>query len=121
MTKAITRNTISIDATDQSIGRLASQISKILQGKTKVSYEPQNDHGDFVEVKNAAKLKITGSKMEQKEFYSYSGYPGGLKTKQLKHIMAKNPADALERAVYDMLPKNRQRTERFKRLKVTND
>jgi len=56
MTKAITRKTITLDATGQSIGRLASQISKILQGKTKVSYEPQNDHGDFVEVKNAAKL-----------------------------------------------------------------
>lgn len=119
--KEITRKTIQLDATDQSVGRLASQISKILQGKTKATYEPQNDHGDFVEVRNAAKMKITGNKMEQKNFYSYSGYPGGLKTKQLKHIMATNPADALERAVYDMMPKNRLRVQRSKRLTVKND
>lgn len=121
MRKPFVRQTISLDATDQSIGRLASQISKILQGKHRASYETQNDNGDFVEVRNAAKLKITGNKMEQKNFYSYSGYPGGIKTKQLKNIMATNPADALERAVYDMLPKNRLRTERSKRLKVKND
>jgi large subunit ribosomal protein L13 len=122
MTKdKITRNTTTLDATGQSIGRLASVVSKLLQGKHKPTYAPNVDMGDFVEVKNAGKVKVTGAKIDQKAYYKYSGYPGGLKVKQLKEVMAKDPSEALLRAVYDMLPKNRLRKERFKRFKVTND
>jgi large subunit ribosomal protein L13 len=122
MTKdKITHNTTTLDATGQSIGRLASVVSKLLQGKHKPTYSPNVDMGDFVEVKNAGKVKVTGAKIDQKAYYKYSGYPGGLKVKQLKEVMAKDPSEALLRAVYDMLPKNRLRKERFKRFKVTND
>lgn len=112
---------IEIDATGQSIGRLASAISKILQGKTMASYVPNVDMGGTVIVRNAAKMKITGKKLMQKNFYHYSGYPGGLTTTKLRDVMQKDAGDALGRAVWDMLPKNRMRKDRFKRFTVRND
>ncbi len=119
--KAIKRENVKIDAEGQSIGRVASQAAKLLQGKHKPTYEAHIDAGDVVEVRNAAKVRITGNKMEGTVFYAYSGYPGGMKKTQLKTVMAKNPAEAIEHAVYSMLPKNRQRKDRMKRLKVHND
>jgi large subunit ribosomal protein L13 len=74
-----------------------------------------------VEVRNAAKVKITGKKLEGKNFYAYSGYPGGMRKTQLKDVMEKNPAKAIEHAVYSMLPKNRQRKDRMRRLTIKND
>ena len=117
-TKAITREKKVIDATDRPIGRLGSEIALILQGKNKVTYEPHVDHGDFVEIRNSAKMKITGNKLEGKFYYRYSGYPGGLKKTALKEIVAKDPGEALRRAVRNMLPANRLRKERMKRLTV---
>lgn len=120
-TKIIERKKLVIDATDRPIGRLATEIATKLQGKHKAAYEPQADHGDTIEVRNAAKVRITGKKLEQKEYFHYSGYPGGLRRTQLKEVMGKNPALALRAAVSRMLPKNRMRVERMKRLTVHND
>lgn len=117
----VERKIVIFDAEGQSIGRVATGIARVLMGKHKPTYEANRDHGDNVEVRNAAKVKLTGHKIEQKEYYRYSGYPGGLKTKTLKTIMAKDPADAIRRAVSRMLPKNRLRIARMKRLKVRND
>lgn len=121
MPQPIQRKNIVIDAAGQSIGRVASQAAKLLQGKHKPGYEPQRDHGDMVEVRNAAKVKVLGAKMDQTKFYAYSGYPGGMRVTQLKEVMGKNPGKAIEHAVYSMLPKNRLRKDRLKRLKVHND
>ncbi len=115
------RGKIQIDATGKSVGRLASEIARILQGKTKATYVPNKDEGDFVEVRNAAKVKMTGRKLGQKVYYHYSGYPGGMKTTKLQAVMARNPGEALKRAVKNMLPKNRLQQERIKRLTVHND
>lgn len=120
--KTITRNHVTIDATDKAMGRIASQIAMLLQGKHKPSYEQHNDHGDSVEVRNVAKVRIAGrNKGEQKTYYNYSGYPGGMRARKLKAVMAVNPSEVLEMAVYRMLPKNSLRKERMKRLKVHND
>ena len=108
------------DATGLSIGRLASQIAKILQGKHLPSYTPNIDGGEVVCVTHAAKVKITGSKVVQKQYFHYSGYPGGMKVKDLKEVMQKDPADALRRSVKSMLPKNRLLKDRLKRLTITN-
>ena len=121
MTATITRTTKTIDASGQSVGRLASEIAKILQGKHKATYQPNIDMGDFVEVRHAAQVRITGNKLTGKTYYHYSGYPGGLKRTALKEVFAKDPAEALRRAVRNMLPKNRLRADRMKRLTVHND
>jgi large subunit ribosomal protein L13 len=121
MANIIKRQKVQMDATGQSMGRLASDIAMKLMGKHKPTYTPHIDEGDFVEVAHARDMRITGNKIDQKVYQSYSGYPGGLKTRDLKGIMAKNPADALRRAVKSMLPKNRLQKDRLKRLSITND
>lgn len=120
-TVKVQREVRELDATGQSIGRLASEIATILQGKDKPQYAPHTDIGDKVVVRNAAKVKITGNKLENKVYHRYSGYPGGLKSKQLKTVMAKDPSEAMRRAVKNMLPKNRLQKERMKRLTVHNE
>jgi len=115
------RGKTQIDATGKSVGRLASDIARLLQGKHKPTYVPNKDEGDFVEVRNAAKVKVTGRKLEQKVYYHYSGYPGGMKTKKLQSVMSRNPGEALKRAVKNMLPKNRLQKDRLKRLTIHND
>jgi large subunit ribosomal protein L13 len=119
--KPINRQTTKIDATGESIGRLATRIAGLLQGKHRVDFVPHIDQGDIIEVRNAAKVKVTGKKEENKFFYAYSGYPGGMRKTQLKTVMAVDPSKALVNAVYSMLPKNRQRKERMKRLTIKND
>lgn len=113
----IQRDTHTIDATDQSPGRLASRIALILIGKNKPNYVPYIDSGDIVIIKNAKNIKITGQKLKQKLYYHHSGYPGGLKTKKMKDVFKKNPSEIILRAVYNMLPKNKLRKQRFKRLR----
>ncbi len=112
----IDRKTHQIDATDQAIGRLSTQIATLLRGKHKPNYAPQVDSGDFVVVTHIDKVKFTGKKIEQKEYYRYSGYPGGLKTTKLKKIFNENPQEVLKKAVYNMLPKNKLRQHMIKRL-----
>ena len=121
---AITKNRIirathTIDATDQVIGRLATAIGQLLMGKNKATYQRHIDGGDFVVVKNTAKMKTTGKKLYQKEFYHFSGYPGGLKRKKLSVVMEKDPSWALRNAVWNMLPKNKLRDAMIKRLRLS--
>jgi len=112
------RKTHIIDATGQSLGRLASKIAILLQGKHKPEYLPHKDLGDFVVVKNLKKMKITGKKIEQKKYYRYTGYLGGLREIPLKKLWEKDPAQVLKKAVCGMLPKNKLRPKRIKRLKI---
>ncbi|MCX6744517.1 MAG: 50S ribosomal protein L13 [Candidatus Parcubacteria bacterium] len=105
-----------VDATDQVLGRLATKIATLLMGKHKASYTPNVDNGDFVEIINAAKVKITGKKLEQKKFYNHSGYPGGLKTQKMGQKFSSDPGYVIKRTVYRMLPKNKLRESFYKRL-----
>jgi len=112
------RQTHTIDATGRPLGRLASGAALLLRGKDKVDFLRNVDAGRFVQVVNFKAVKITGNKMEQKEYYKHSGYPGGLRTTKLKNLWEKNPAEALRLAVYGMLPKNKLRPKMIKRLSV---
>lgn len=114
----IIRKTHIVDASTASFGRIATHIARLLMGKNKPTYLPHVDMGDIVLVENINKIKVTGKKMEQKNYYSHSGYPGGLKTKKMKELWANDPFIILQKAVYNMLPKNRLRDKRIKRLKV---
>lgn len=116
--KSIKRTTHTIDAAGKTAGRLASQIAMILQGKNRPEYEPQWDLGDAVEVKNARAMVFTGNKLTDKEYKRHSGHPGGLKRETVRDVFQKNPGEVLRRAVLRMLPKNRLRTERMKRLTI---
>jgi large subunit ribosomal protein L13 len=114
----IKREHIVIDATDKTLGRLSVQIAKILMGKTKPIYEPNHDTGDFVTVINAAKVKITGKKTEQKLYYRHSNYPGGMKSISLGKMMEQFPTRAIEYAVTGMLPHTRLGAQMNKKLRV---
>ncbi len=105
-----------IDAEGKIAGRLASEIAFLLQGKHKTIYQPNIDQGDSVEVSNVAGLKFSGKKVQQKTYYRTTGYPGGIRTKQLKDLFVSNPAEVLRRTVWNMLPKNKLRPKMFKRL-----
>jgi len=114
--KNIERKKHQMDATDQAVGRLATQIAIILRGKNKPEYQAHLDLGDIVEVINISKLKFTGKKLDQKEYHHYSGYQGGLKTKKMSSVYALNPGEVLQRAVRDMLPPTKLRPGMLKRL-----
>ncbi|PKL72054.1 50S ribosomal protein L13 [Candidatus Kuenenbacteria bacterium HGW-Kuenenbacteria-1] len=107
-----------IDATDKVLGRLSTKIAIILRGKNKLNFVPNLDQGDFVEIKNIVKIKITGRKLENKEYLHHTGYPGGLKRVKMKDVFKKDPGEILRKAVYQMLPKNKLRQEMIKRLKI---
>lgn len=108
-----------VDADDKVLGRLASEVAQKIIGKHKPTFSPNTDGGDYVVVINAAKIAVTGSnKLDNKKYYTHSGYMGGLKTKTLGEVLATNPAKVIEDAVYGMLPKNKLRADRIKRLKV---
>lgn len=112
----IDRQIHQIDAAGQVSGRIASQIATWLMGKNKPTYLPNVDNGDKIEVVNVDKMKFTGNKLEQKLYRHYSGYLGGLKAELLKKRVKENPARVLWAAVYNMLPKNKLRDVRIKRL-----
>jgi len=112
------RNTHTIDATDKVLGRLATQIAVLLRGKQKPEFVPYKDMGDFVIVKNAEKIKLTGRKRKQKKYYHHTGFMGGLKEVPLEKIFKRDPGEILKRAVYGMLPKNKLRAKQIKRLKT---
>ncbi len=107
-----------VDATDQILGRVASKIAIILMGKNKPAYTPHLDMGDYVVVINADKIKVTGNKENDKIYYRYSGYQGGLKSIPYNKMMEKKPTDIISYAVKGMLPKNKLRKNMMKRLKV---
>ncbi len=107
-----------VDVKGKILGRVCTQIATLLQGKHKVNYVPYLDMGDYVVVINAKHVKVTGKKAKQKVYTRYSGYPGGLKKETFEQLMQRNPAKIIEHAVRGMLPKNKHRDRRMKRLFV---
>jgi large subunit ribosomal protein L13 len=107
-----------VDATDQRLGRLATQIAMILRGKNKPTYTPFMDTGDFVIVVNAEKVDVTGKKRVQKVYQRHSGRPGGMKTETFAKLQSRLPARIIEHAVKGMLPKNTLGRQLFTKLKV---
>jgi len=107
-----------IDAKGKILGRLATQIASLLRGKQKPQFTPHLDVGDFVEVVNIDKIRLSGKKLEEKIYYHYSGYPGGLKKITAKDLLKRDPAKLLHLAVLRMLPKNKLRSKMIKRLIV---
>jgi large subunit ribosomal protein L13 len=106
------------DATNQTLGRFSSKIASVLRGKHKASYTPHVDTGDYVIIINASKVKLTGNKMEDKEYITYSGYPGGQKSETARELISRRADVMLERAVRGMLPKNRLGRAMHKKLFV---
>lgn len=117
----VTRNWILIDASEAPLGRVATVIATYLTGKNKPLYTAHIDCGDYVVVINAANLQVTGNKMEAKKYYSYSGFPGGLKETTLKDQHQKDPTVIIKAAVKGMLPKNKLIDDRLARLRVFVD
>lgn len=115
------KNWYLIDAKNKILGRLASKITAYLIGKHKKDFISHLDRGDNVVVINAGYIKTTGRKIDQKAYYSYSGYPGGLKKVSLKELLRKKPEKVVYHAVWGMLPKNKLRQERIKRLFIFKD
>ena len=107
-----------IDASSLPLGKLAVVIADKLMGKSKVTYTPHIDNGDYVVVTNAKNLVVTGEKMTQKKYYRHSGYPGGIRELKLEEVIEKDPARAIREAVKGMLPKNKLMADRMKRLRV---
>jgi large subunit ribosomal protein L13 len=114
-------NWFVVDATDQVLGRLATRVARMLIGKDKPSFTPYLDSGDHVVVINADKIRMTGNKVEQKIYYSHSGYPGGLKEVPAKRLRPVKPDWMVREAVLGMLPKNKLRARRAKKLRVYRD
>lgn len=114
----ITKEWVVIDATNEVLGRLASQIAKILRGKNKPGYTPHVDCGDYVIVVNAEKVKLTGDKLTEKVYVRHTGYPGGQRFATAQDYLKKKPEFVIEEAVRGMLPKTRLGEAIFKNLKV---
>ncbi|MBU6142023.1 50S ribosomal protein L13 [Patescibacteria group bacterium] len=108
----------TIDAKNKTLGRLASEIAEILQGKKSAYYEPRLAGADSVMVTNVKDITVTGAKMTQKKYYHHTGYMGHLKSKTLREVMEKDPSQALRHAVERMLPKNSLRSKRMLRLVI---
>jgi large subunit ribosomal protein L13 len=107
-----------VDATGKALGRLASEVARVLRGKHKPEYTPHEDTGDFVIVVNADKVLLTGDKLDKKFYYHHSGIPGGFKAESYRHLLARNPTFPMEKAVKGMLPKGVLGRQMFTKLKV---
>lgn len=107
-----------VDATGHTLGRLASEVAKVLRGKNKPIFTPHFDTGDYVIIVNAEKIKVTGKKLDQKIYYHHSDYVGGMKETTLKEMMAKKPEKVIELAVKGMLPKGPLGRQMYKKLHV---
>ena len=116
--KIVKRDWYVVDATNQTLGRMSSKIAHILRGKNKAYYTPHFDCGDYVIVVNSGKVVLTGNKMEDKDYQTFSGYPGGQKIEMAKDLIARRPNLMIERAVKGMLPKNRLGRAMVKKLFV---
>ena len=114
----IERRWYVVDATDETLGRLASRIARILEGKHKAAYAPNLDSGDHVIVTNAARIAVTANKRESKIYYRHSGYPKGLKEETLGHLLERRPEEVIRRAVKGMLPRNRLGAQQLRKLKI---
>lgn len=114
----IERRWYVVDAEGKTLGRLASEVAKVLTGKTKPTYSPHMDTGDFVIVVNAEKIRVTGRKLEQKTYYRHSQYPGGLRSISLRDQLRRYPERVIQAAVKGMLPKNKVGRHQLGKLKV---
>ncbi|MEZ5121230.1 MAG: 50S ribosomal protein L13 [Solirubrobacterales bacterium] len=112
------RNWLLVDATGQTLGRLATQIADALRGKRKPQYTPHCDTGDFVVVVNAEKIQVTGNKRSEKRYYRHSGYPGGLKSRTFEEMIDRRPEEVIRLAVKGMLPRNRMARKQLTKLKI---
>ena len=117
-TAEISREWYLIDASSMPLGKLAVIIADKLMGKSKVTYTPHIDNGDYVVVINAKDLQVTGNKLVDKKYYRHSGFPGGLKELKLEEVIEKDPSRAIMQAVKGMLPKNKLAAGRLARLRV---
>ena len=115
---SIERKWLLIDAEGKTLGRLATEVARLLRGKHKPTFTPFLDTGDYVIVINASKMVLTGNKLDQKKYRHHTGYPGRLKEVDYRTLMAKNPEKALELAVKGMLPKNSLGRQMFRKLHV---
>jgi large subunit ribosomal protein L13 len=107
-----------VDAEGKHLGRLATEIVRVLRGKNKPQYTPHVDVGDFVIVVNADRVAVTGRKAEQRVYRRHSGYPGGMKETSYEQMLARKPTEVLRKAVYGMMPKTRLARKQFKKLKI---
>ena len=114
----IERRWFVVDATDQTLGRLASKIARVLEGKHKPAYAPHLDTGDHVVVLNAGRIRVTSDKLESKLYVRHSGHPQGYKEEPLGHLLTRRPEEVIRRAVKGMLPRNRLGTQQLRKLKV---
>ena len=114
----IERNWYVVDATDETLGRVASRIARVLEGKHKPTWTPNLDSGDHVIVLNASKIAVTSNKRESKLYIRHSGYPGGFKEETLGHLLERRPEEVIRRAVKGMLPRNRLGVQQLRKLKV---
>ncbi|MFN9547628.1 MAG: 50S ribosomal protein L13 [Cyanobacteriota bacterium] len=115
---SLDRQWFVVDAADQTLGRLASEVAQVLRGKNKPTYTPHLDTGDFVVVINAEKVRVSGNKATQKVYKRHSGRPGGMKTETFAHLQARLPERIIETAVKGMLPHNSLGRQLFRKLKV---
>lgn len=114
----VTKEWLHVDAEGQTLGRLASEVAKLLRGKHKPSFTPHVDCGDNVIITNAEKINLTGNKWEAKTYIRHTGYPGGQRSLTATELRSKNPERVIEKAVKGMLPKNKLGAELFRNLKV---
>jgi large subunit ribosomal protein L13 len=114
----IDRHWFVVDATDQTLGRLASRIARVLEGKHKPTYTPNLDSGDHVIVLNAARIAVTSNKLDSKLYIRHSGYPQGLKQETLGHLLERRPEEVIRRAVRGMLPRTKLGAQQLRKLKV---
>lgn len=116
--KKIQRAWVEVDASADTLGRVATKIANILRGKVKREFTPHMDLGDFVVATNVEKIRLTGRKIEQKKYHHYTGYPGGLRTKELKNVLPSKPEEVLRKAVFNMIDDNKLRKPMMRRLKI---
>ena len=107
-----------VDSEGRTLGRLATEVAKVLRGKNKPQYTPHVDVGDFVVVVNAEKVAVTGKKAEQKVYRRHSGYPGGMRETSYGRMLERRPTEILRKAVYGMMPKTRLARQQFRKLKI---
>ena len=117
----VTRKWHQINAADFTLGRLSSRAAKVLSGRHKVDYTPSVDMGDFVVIINAAQIKFSGRKLDQKEYTRYSGYPGGITITSMRTVFENNPERIFQRAIRGMLPKTKHAKSMLGRLKIVKD
>jgi large subunit ribosomal protein L13 len=107
-----------VDAEGETLGRLATRIADTLRGKTKPTYTPHVDTGDFVVVVNAEKIGVTGDKLDQKRYYRHSGYPGGIRSRTLNEMLERQPEEVIRKAVKGMIPRTKLGRAQLRKLKV---